>query len=487
MRAKPNETAMMGILFNYANTLVNYGFAVIYVIVLTRFVPIIQYGYYNAIIAFTGIVGLFFPSFGVDNAIAKEGAEAHAKGLDVTPYYSAMTALSLAITMANSIALLAAIPLLRAQKIPDSLMPILYIIISSNLLNAIAGPMGFYLWLTRRTATQGKGSALGSLAYRLSEIALIIIMRNVYAIAIASLLNVATTLSYYSYNVRLIPSIKLGLIVLRRGIRRFLNSGFQFWLAAYLNGIGSNVLSYLVYVYLGPQYSALFGISTVMVGAVVNFSQAVGNVFGSTAAHSKALGGDVGGIAMEYSMAAIAVAGLLSIAAIAALPLLPMIHVLNGDYAAAIPYAALLFGLSPLTALDVVYMTYYWVMGRGWSAVQRAAVGVSISIALFIMARGIGLYAAVFASYVGFLATAILYWLNNRPWSPRMWFTLATSTLLPMIGAIIYVKYLDWPLPQLIAGAVLILLLLLVKPLPRSAVNQVPPMLRRAISWFTKD
>jgi len=132
-------------------------------------------------------------------------------------------------------------------------------------------------------------------------------------------------------------------------------------------------------------------------------------------------------------------------------------------------------------------MTYYWVMGRGWSAVQRAAVGVSISIALFIMARGMDLYAAVFASYVGFLATAILYWLNNRPWSPRMWFTLATSTLLPMIGAIIYVKYLDWPLPQLIAGAVLILLLLLVKPLPRSAVNQVPPMLRRAISWFTRD
>jgi len=485
MSAKPkSESAVMGIFFNYANTLVNYGFAVIYVIVLTRFVPITQYGYYNAIIAFTGIISLFFPSFGVDNAIAKEAAEAHAKGGDVNLYYSAMMTLSITITMANSIALLATIPLL---KVPSSLIPILYIIISSNLLNAFAGPMGFYLWLTQRTATQGKGMTVGSLVYRVSEIALIIIMRNVYAIAIASLLNVAATLSYYSNNVRIMPRIRHGLIVIRRNIKRFLNSGFQFWLATYLNGIGSSALSYLVYLYLGPQYSALFGISTVIIGAVSNFSQAVGNVFGSTAVHSRSLGRDVVRTAMEYSIAAIAVAGVLSIVAIAMLPLLPIIHIINGDYVAALPYAALLFGLSPLTALDGVYMMYYWIMGRGWSAVQRAAAGVVTSIILFIaMAGSMGLYAAVLASYVGFLATAVLYWLNNRPWSPRMWFTLTASTLLPTISALIYaMQPIYWPLPQLIIAIILVLLLLIVKPLPRSAVGQVPPILRRVITWFT--
>lgn len=486
MSTKPkSESAVMGIFFNYANTLVNYGLAVIYVIALTRFVPIIQYGYYNAIIAFTGIIGLFFPSFGVDNAIAKEAAEAHAKGGDVNPYYSAMMALTITITMANSIALLAAIPLL---KVPSSLIPILYIIISSNLLNTIASSMGFYLWVTQRTATQGKGMTIGSLVYRVSEIMLIIIMRNVYAIAIASLLNVVATFAYYVYNVRIIPRIRYGLIVLRRSLKRFLNSGFQFWLAQYLGSIGSNALSYIVYLYLGPRYSALFGISTLMINTVIGFSQAVGNVFGSTAAHSRSLGGDVGRTAMEYSIAAIAVAGILSMAAIVMLPLLPIIHILNGDYAAALPYAALLFGLSPLTALDGVYMMYYWVMGRGWSAVQRAAAGAVISIILFTaMAGSMGLYAAVLASYVGFLATAILYWLNNRPWSPRMWFTLTASTLLPTISALIYaMRPIYWPLPQLITAIILVLLLLIVKPLPRSAVGQVPPLLRRVITWFTR-
>ncbi|MGC8597993.1 MAG: lipopolysaccharide biosynthesis protein [Thermocladium sp.] len=486
MSAKPkSESAVMGIFFNYANTLVNYGFAVIYVIVLTRFVPITQYGYYNAIIAFTGIISLFFPSFGVDNAIAKEAAEAHAKGGDVNPYYSAMMALTITITMASSITLIAAIPLL---KIPASLIPILYIIISTNLLNTIANSMGFYLWLTQRTATQGKGMTMGSLVYRVSEIALIIIMRNVYAIAIANLLNVVTALAYYAYNVRIIPSIRLGLIVLKRRIMQFLNSGFQFWLAWYINNMGSNALNYMVYLYLGPQYSALFGISTLMMSAVSNFSQAVGNVFGSTAAHSRSLGGDVGRTAMEYSIAAIAVAGVLSIAAIAMLPLLPIIHVLNGDYAAALPYAALLFGLSPLTALDGVYMMYYWIMGRGWSAVQRAAAGVVTSIILFVaMVGSMGLYAAVLASYMGFLATAILYWLNNRPWSPRMWLMLTASTLLPTISALIYAMHpIYWPLPQLITAIILVLLLLIVKPLPKSTVGQVPPLLRRVITWFTR-
>ncbi len=276
MNAKPkSESAVMGIFFNYANTLVNYGFAVIYVTVLTRFVPIIQYGYYNAIMAFTGIISLFFPTLGIDNAIAKEAAEAHAKGGDANPYYSAMMTFSISITVANGVALLAAIPLLKA---PSSLIPIVYIIISSNLLNALADPMGFYLWATQRTATQGKGMTVGSLVHRVSGIALIIIMLNVYAIAIASLLDAVAKLVYYVYNVRLVPSIKHGLIMLRRNIKRFLNSGFQFWLAQYLSGIASSALGYMVYLYLGPKYSALFGISILMIGAVSNFSGAVGNV-----------------------------------------------------------------------------------------------------------------------------------------------------------------------------------------------------------------
>lgn len=295
-------------------------------IVLTRYVPIEQYGYYNAIVSFVAIISLFFPTLGVDNAIAREAAGTHARGGDVIPYYSALASLTMFLSIMYAVALIFLAPILRYHGgVPSYLVPIVYLLAAGGIIiNVLVGPMGFYLWSTQRTATQGLGSTIGSLTYRLAQIALILAMRNVYAIAIASLLGNLATLIFFLVHVRVAPRVIEGFRLLRGRLRSFFNSGFQYWIASYLGSLSGNILSYLVFLFLGPPTpSALFGISVVMTGAVGGFSAAVGNVFGSSASHAwGGMGGlDVGGeMAKRYALSAVAAASLLSSLAVLLAP-----------------------------------------------------------------------------------------------------------------------------------------------------------------------
>ncbi len=83
------ESAIGGILYGYAATAINYAFALLYVAFLTRYIPIDQYGYYNALIAAIGLVGMFFPTPGLDIAVAREGAAKHAESRNATEHYAA--------------------------------------------------------------------------------------------------------------------------------------------------------------------------------------------------------------------------------------------------------------------------------------------------------------------------------------------------------------------------------------------------------------
>jgi hypothetical protein len=76
------NSAVSGVLYVYAATAVNYALALLYVALLTRCVPIDQYGYYNALIAIVGLVGMFFPTLGLDMAVTREGA-----AVALTPLY----------------------------------------------------------------------------------------------------------------------------------------------------------------------------------------------------------------------------------------------------------------------------------------------------------------------------------------------------------------------------------------------------------------
>jgi O-antigen/teichoic acid export membrane protein len=58
------ESAIGGILYGYAATTINYALALLYVAFLTRYIPIDQYGYYNALIAAIGLVGTSSPRSG---------------------------------------------------------------------------------------------------------------------------------------------------------------------------------------------------------------------------------------------------------------------------------------------------------------------------------------------------------------------------------------------------------------------------------------
>ncbi len=190
-------------------------------IVLTRYVPIEQYGYYNAIVSFVAIISLFFPTLGVDNAIAREAAGTHARGGggDVIPYYSALASLTMFLSIMYAVALIFLAPILRYHGgVPSYLVPIVYLLAAGGIIiNVLVGPMGFYLWSTQRTATQGLGSTIGSLTYRLAQIALILAMRNVYAIAIASLLGNLATLIFFLVHVRVAPRVIEGVQIIEGG------------------------------------------------------------------------------------------------------------------------------------------------------------------------------------------------------------------------------------------------------------------------------
>ncbi|ABW02300.1 polysaccharide biosynthesis protein [Caldivirga maquilingensis] len=485
-----NEPAVLGILTNYASTIVNYALAIAYLIVLTKFIPLTQYGYYNAIVALLSIVSLFFPTFGIDNAVAREAAMAHASGRGVDGYYSALFALTFTLTMGYVVASMALIPVFIRDGVPSWLMGIIYINAVSALISMLVGVMGFYLWATGRVVSQGVGSTLGSLTYRVGEVALVLILRNVYAIALSVLLNNIVTLAYYLSRVRVLPRLKLGYSVLKARVKAFLNSGFQFWLAYYINSMYGSILAYLVFKTIGPTYSGLYGLSITALGSVTGFSGAVGSVFGSMASRGLAMGVDLNTMTRDYAKSMTVITAVLSLAAVALLPLAPIIHIFNGEYVKAIPYLALLIGTAPVSTIDTVYMMYYWVNGKGWLAVERSLVGALVMIAVFmLLVKELGLYAAVAASYAGTVAIVVLYWLNNRPWGLGFGLVASLSVLMPTVSALpiaLYDPLLPWPLFQLTLLALFTIIMLLIKPVSISIINDTPRILRPLLKPFTR-
>ena len=483
------ESAVLGILTNYASTVINYGLAVVYIILLTKYVPLTQYGYYNAMIALISAISLFFPTLGIDNAIAREAAVTHSSGGDVTPYYSAMFSLSFTLTLGYVAAMIASIPVFIKDGIPGWLMGIIYIQAASTLIQSLANVMGFHLWATGKVASQGLGLVLGNLAYRISEVALIIVTRSVYAIAVSVLLNSVVTLMYYLSRVKALPGLTLGYRVLKARVKSFLNFGFQFWLATYLGSAFSNLVAYLVFKILGPNYSGIYGITYTALGLLTSFSTAVSGVFGSLAAHGLGVNVELRGLSRDYAQASLAIAGLLSMIAVLFAPLLPMLHIFNGNYAEAVPYLMLFAGIAPLSAIDGVYMMYYWVSGKGWLAVERTLAGAAANVALFVLlASRLGLYAAVLSAYAGAAITMILYWVNNRPWGFKMGATSVLSVLLPALSASLFVvsdPVLKWPIPQLILLVAFTLIMVVIKPVEKSVIEDSPKFLKIILKAFT--
>ncbi|WP_243676286.1 hypothetical protein [Vulcanisaeta distributa] len=178
------ESAVVAIVLNYLPTVANYALAIAYIVVLTRYIPLTQYGYYNALFAIINSIGALIPIPGISGAIAREGAIKYARGGDAKPYFSAMILMSLIMAIVYDLVIvLATPPLYMSNGIPRWLFGTAYIYVATVFIQSIAGALGLYLWLVGRVASQGMGSAINMLVMRVLQVLLIIAMRNVYALA----------------------------------------------------------------------------------------------------------------------------------------------------------------------------------------------------------------------------------------------------------------------------------------------------------------
>ncbi|ADY01307.1 polysaccharide biosynthesis protein [Vulcanisaeta moutnovskia 768-28] len=485
------ESPVGGVIFGYLYTAVNYTFALIYVIVLTRYIPLTQYGYYNTLMAMIGMIGLFFPTLGVDAAIAREGAMMHSRGLDISDHYAALLAISLTISTLYAAALIIATPLYLASKIPSEYMGLTIIYAVYVITAGINGALSAYLWMTGRLVTQGIGSMLGSITFRSIEIALMLVMRNVYAIQLGMVTGQLATLIYYLSLVRHIPNPVRGISLIRRGLRGYVNLGIQNWLLGYLGSVGGYAITYIIYLFIGTNYVALYSLVTYMLGAVTALGGAVTNVFGSRVAH--AIGSNASEthhLIRDYAVAAIAVSGILALGAALLAPLLPLIGIVHGNYIDAIPYGIALFGTAVLSSVVSIYTTYYWLLGRGWSALVISGIGIVTSVlsslSLLAFDGGIGLYAVILSSYLGSMVSIIIYLAIDRgPSAAHLAVNTAIYLLLSVAVALSYILITSsWPLYQLIIFLLALLITYIVRPIPRSVLDQLPGFIRPLLAPF---
>lgn len=61
----------------------------------------------------------------------------------------------------------------------------------------INGALSAYLWMMGRLASQGIGGIVGNIVFRGIEIALLVLLRSVYAIVIGMVIGQLVTLIYY--------------------------------------------------------------------------------------------------------------------------------------------------------------------------------------------------------------------------------------------------------------------------------------------------
>ncbi len=197
------ESPVSGVVFGYLYTAINYVFALAYVILLTRFIPLIQYGYFNTLMAMMGMIGLFFPTLGIDAAIAREGAMLHSRGgLGIDDHYAALLTISLTVSTLYAAALIIAIPLYLITRIPSGYMGLVLVYAAYVVTAGINGALSAYLWMTGRLASQGMGGIVGNITFRSIEIALLVLLRSVYAIVIGMAMGQLATLAYYLAIVR---------------------------------------------------------------------------------------------------------------------------------------------------------------------------------------------------------------------------------------------------------------------------------------------
>ncbi|MCG2865705.1 MAG: oligosaccharide flippase family protein [Vulcanisaeta sp.] len=483
------EGAVAGVLLNYLPTAANYVLAIVYIVVLTRYIPLTQYGYYNALFAIVNTIGAVIPIPGINSAIAREGAIEFARGRDARPYFAASVFMSLVMSVIYAVALVAAVPIYLGNGIPPWLLGTVYVYIGAVIAQSLAGALGLYLWLVGRVATQGAGATIGMLVLRGFEVALIVIMRNVYAIAISTLLGSLAQLLYYLVNVGFIPNPIRGLGTVLSGIKGFLELGLQSWVLGYVGTLITSVMTYLVYRYLGPGSTAIYGLALAMIGSVTAMGPAVSTVLSSRVSHGIGVGVNVGRVFRDFAIPSFIASALMAQLVVLALPILPRLGIVNGDYIQSIPYASALFGSAPLFVAVTVYSSYYWVVGRGWYAVMNNLVGLGVGIATYVALHGLGLYMAVVSIYIINVITLIAYWTLER-WSLRskavlavglaLALTLASSWSLPIGDAPI-----TWPTVQLIMIIATTAIAYMTKPLPTTILNQIPKPLKPLLKPFT--
>lgn len=471
------ESSVGGVFWGYLATAVNYALSLLYVVFLTRLISLSDYGYYNAFVALAGLVALFFPSLGVDMAIAREGAASR----EPRPYFAALLAVALAVSTAYSAVLIAVTPFLLRNAPPGFFWTVLLYAAYSWLMGILSAFRN-YLWMMGMLSTQGRGVTLYYLIFRGSQLALVLALKNVMAIPASLLLGAVAQLAYYLKAARPVrPSFQL----LKRGWRRFIASGVQYWLIGYVGSVGASALSFLVFAALGAEASGLYGMALYVLG----FFAAVG-AYASNVLASKLARGAPLGILRDYASASVAASGLLALAGAAGMPLLTYLGIVHGDYAPAVRYAALLLGTAVLSALTALYPYYFWVSGRGFLAVAGSAVGVAVSLASTIaflhLWRPLGLYGVVLASYLGGLASVVFYQLLE-PAGGTALSLLGLFVSLSAISAFFYVVLPQlWPAPQSLILAAGVAAAYLLKPLPNSAAEQLPPWARRFALPFVK-
>lgn len=189
----------------------------------------------------------------------------------------------------------------------------------------------------------------------------------------------------------------------------------------------------------------------------------------------------------DYFSATVSITGLLALLGVAAGPLLPLLGVVAGDYVSAIPYGMALFGAAVLPSLASLYSTYFWVLGNGRLSVVGVAVGTITSVvfsALFLWA-GLGLVGAIAALYLGQLASLFFfaYFQNvgGRVASLSAFFLILSVSAV----ASYFLQPGLWPFPQLAALATGLAAAYILKPLPPSAVSQLPRWLQPFLAPFS--
>jgi len=468
------DSAVGGILYGYAATAVNYALALLYVALLTRYIPIDQYGYYNALIAAIGLVGTFFPTLGLDIAVAREGAAKHAESGNAAEHYAALLALSLTISTAYATAVVALTPLYASRGVPPQVLPAAYIYAAYILLAGTNGALSNHLWMAGRVAAMAKGALIQSLTFRAAEIALIYALRDVLAIPMAMAAGQAAALAYYLAVSERPPSPARGLKLLKAGFPRYLKLGLQQWALGYIGTATAAAVTYLVYELLGPRPAALYGAATYMAGLTGAFTSAAANVFGSRAARST----NPEAALRDYLRASTFAAALLAQAAVAATPLLTLLDIVKGDYGDAVPYGAALMAAAVPGAATSLYAFHHWTTGKGTKAIAISAAGALTAVATTatIAATAHTLYAAIAAAYLSSFAALAMY-------APRQLPTAVALTALPAATALLLPT---WPIPQLAALAALTAAAYHAKPIPRAATSQLAAPLRTLLMPFTK-